>query len=65
MDWENFQLFAVEQVFSEFPVALLTAFFFDPLLPVTHFRPSICCSDSCEHYILAISGTKVETLPPP
>jgi hypothetical protein len=26
MDWENFQLFAVEQVFSEFPVAVLTAF---------------------------------------
>jgi hypothetical protein len=28
MDWENFQLFAVEQVFSEFPLAVLTAFFF-------------------------------------
>ena len=27
MDWENFQLFAVEQVFSEFPLAVLTAFF--------------------------------------
>lgn len=27
MDWENFQLFAVEQVFSEFPLAVLTSFF--------------------------------------
>jgi len=65
MDWENFQLFAVEQVFSEFPVALLTAFFFDPLLPVTHFRPSIRRSASCDLYMLALSGAKVETLPPP
>ena len=27
MDWENFPIFAVEQVFSDFPVAVLTAFF--------------------------------------
>lgn len=64
MDWENFQLFAVEQVFSEFPVALLTAFFFDPLLPVTHFRPSIRRSASCD-LMLTLFGAKVETLPPP
>jgi hypothetical protein len=64
MDWENFLLFAVEQVFSEFPVALLTAFS-NPLLPVAHCRPSIRRSASCDLYVLALSGAKVETLPPP
>jgi hypothetical protein len=64
MDWEIFPSFAGEQVFSEFPVALLTAFFFDPLLPVTHFRPSIRRSASFDLYVLAISSTEVETLPP-
>ena len=61
MDWENFQLFAVEQVFSEFPLAVLTAFFFDPLLPVAHCRPSIRRSASFDLYVLAISSTEVET----